>query len=119
MATYLIAISGKTLDKNRYLEACGRRGLLSPSKFQDCRPVVTILDAPSQKTLTVSWRDACSGNFGYQTWRLKIARASGRCVLTGQLIMAGELTYAPKCGKTPPANARAMLLAKHVHEFMH
>ncbi|WP_109481811.1 DUF3331 domain-containing protein [Paraburkholderia sp. C35] len=77
-------------------------------------PTVRVLDKPTAQTLTVSWCDARTGHYGYQTWRVNIARRSGTCVLTGRTIAAGEMVYCPRANGTPPGNAGAMIVASGV-----
>ena len=75
------------------------------------QPTVRVLDKPTAQTLTVSWCDARTGHYGYQTWRVNIARRAGQCVLTGRAIAAGETVYCPRANGTPPGNAGAMIVA--------
>ncbi|MEM5288603.1 DUF3331 domain-containing protein [Paraburkholderia sabiae] len=75
------------------------------------QPTVRVLDKPTPQTLTVSWCDARTGHYGYQTWRVNIARRAGVCVLTGRAIEAGETVYCPRANGTPPGNAGAMIVA--------
>ncbi|ALP67315.1 DUF3331 domain-containing protein [Paraburkholderia caribensis] len=77
-------------------------------------PTVRVLDKPTAQTLTVSWCDARTGHYGYQTWRVNIARRAGQCVLTGRSIRAGETVYCPRANGTPPGNAGAMIVASGV-----
>ncbi|MGT2477276.1 DUF3331 domain-containing protein [Paraburkholderia terrae] len=79
------------------------------------KPVVRVLDKPTPQTLIVSWCDARSGHYGYQTWRAVVARKRGMCVLTGHLIKAGEMVYKPRSEGQPPANGDAMILAESIH----
>ena len=75
------------------------------------QPTVRVLDKPTAQTLTVSWCDARTGHYGYQTWRVNIARRAGTCVLTGRTIEAGETVYCPRANGAPPGNAGAMIVA--------
>lgn len=78
------------------------------------RPIVQILDRTTAQTLIVSWCDARTGHYGYQTWRAAAARVPGICVLTGRLIEVGDLVYKPRFVGPAPANADAMICAKSV-----
>jgi hypothetical protein len=78
------------------------------------QPTVRVLDKPTAQTLTVSWCDARTGHYGYQTWRVNIARRAGTCVLTGRAIEAGEAVYCPRANGTPPGNAGAMIVASGI-----
>jgi hypothetical protein len=74
-------------------------------------PIVRVLDQPTARTLTVSWCDASTGHYGYQTWRVRCARTAGRCVLTGRAIEAGDEVFSPRKGLIRPGNAGAMIAA--------
>jgi hypothetical protein len=78
------------------------------------KPIVQVLDQPTAQTLIVSWCDARSGHYGYQTWRAVAAREPGICVLTGRLIEVGDVIYKPRLVGPAPANADAMICAKSV-----
>ena len=84
-----------------------------PARCWDGRsePVVRVLDKPTTRTLTVSWCDASTGHYGYQTWRVRCARNAGTCVLTGLPIEAGDEVFSPRKGLTQPGNAGAMIAA--------
>ncbi|SAK83585.1 hypothetical protein AWB80_05513 [Caballeronia pedi] len=75
------------------------------------QPIVRVLDTPTTRTLTVSWCDASTGHYGYQTWRVRCARTAGTCVLTGRPIEAGDPVFSPRNGSPPPGNAGAMIAA--------
>ena len=75
------------------------------------KPIVRVLDKPTTRTLTVSWCDASSGHYGYQTWRVRCARKAGTCVLTGLPIEAGDEVFSPRKGLIRPGNAGAMIAA--------
>ncbi|WP_429359553.1 DUF3331 domain-containing protein [Paraburkholderia sp. GAS32] len=88
-----------------------RRPVALPNWSEHNKPTVRVIDKPTAQTLTESWRDALSGHYGHQTWRLAIARKSGTCVLTGRPIARGDAVYRPRGGATPPNNAGAMITA--------
>jgi hypothetical protein len=75
-------------------------------------PIVRVLDQPTTQTLIVSWCDARSAHYGYQTWRASVARVPGICVLTGRQIEVGDAIYKPRLVGHAPANADAMICAK-------
>ncbi|WP_341318404.1 DUF3331 domain-containing protein [Paraburkholderia sp. IMGN_8] len=77
-------------------------------------PIARILDQPTAQTLIVSWCDARSGHYGYQTWRAVVACVPGICVLTGRSIKVGDAIYKPRVLGSAPANADAMICAKSV-----
>ena len=77
-------------------------------------PIVRILEQPTAQTLIVSWCDARSGHYGYQTWRTVVARVPGVCALTGRSIEVGDAIYKPRLLVGAPANADAMICAKSV-----
>ena len=76
-------------------------------------PIVRVLDTPTMSTLTVSWCDASTGHYGYQTWRARCARKAGTCVLTGRSIDVGDAVFSPRHGSgvPSPCNAGAMIAA--------
>ncbi|AET93837.1 hypothetical protein BYI23_D003270 (plasmid) [Burkholderia sp. YI23] len=84
-----------------------------PARCWDGRsePIVRVLDTPTTRTLTVSWCDASTGHYGYQTWRARCARHAGTCVLTGRPIEAGDDVFSPRKGLVQPGNAGAMIAA--------
>lgn len=73
--------------------------------------IVRLIDRASTTTLTVSWRDASTGHYGYQLWRAKKAEKHGICAMTGRQIEPGDAVYAPARGKHPPRNCNAMICA--------
>jgi hypothetical protein len=89
----------------------GRRARAASRWDGQSQPTVRVIDKPTPQTLTVSWCDARTGHYGYQTWRVNIARKAGICVLTGRSIDAGEMVYCPRANGTPPGNAGAMIVA--------
>ena len=91
-----------------------RRPRMAPYWDGRSQPTVRVLDKPTAQTLTVSWCDARTGHYGYQTWRVNIARRAGTCVLTGRAITAGETVYCPRANGVPPGNAGAMIVASGI-----
>ncbi|WP_429332534.1 DUF3331 domain-containing protein [Paraburkholderia sp. 35.1] len=78
------------------------------------KPIIRVLDQPTAQTLIVSWCDARSGHYGYQTWCGGAARVPGICALTGRLIEVGDAIYRPRLTGPTPANAHAMICARSV-----
>ncbi|WP_433706574.1 DUF3331 domain-containing protein [Paraburkholderia sacchari] len=52
---------------------------------------IEIIERRSGALITVCCRDATSGCYGEQCWRLTKARGSGVCVLSGARIRRGDL----------------------------
>ncbi|KVG64743.1 hypothetical protein WT72_10880 [Burkholderia pseudomultivorans] len=75
------------------------------------RPTISVLERPTPDTAMISWRDACTGHYGYQKWRLFTTRRRGVCALSGQPIEIGDSVYAPQLLGSTPGNAAAMVLA--------
>jgi uncharacterized protein DUF3331 len=73
--------------------------------------MVHVIDRPSPRTITVSWRDPLSGYYGYQVWRASIAKRAGKCVLNGNAIKTGDAIYRPSVSQPPPGNVDAMIVA--------
>ncbi|MEM5367555.1 DUF3331 domain-containing protein [Paraburkholderia azotifigens] len=96
------------------LRPAGRRARAAARWDGQSQPTVRVLDKPTPQTLTVSWCDARTGHYGYQTWRVNIARRAGVCVLTGRPIEAGDMVYCPRANGTPPGNAGAMIVASDI-----
>jgi hypothetical protein len=92
----------------------GRRARAAARWDGQSQPTVRVLDKPTAQTLTVSWCDARTGHYGYQTWRVNIARRAGICVLTGRPIVAGETVYCPRANGAAPGNAGAMIVASGI-----
>jgi Domain of unknown function (DUF3331) len=77
--------------------------------------LANIVDRPTSSTAKVEWRDAQSGHYGDQTWRLAKARCAGVCVVSKVAIRPGDLIFKPKV--FAPMNADAMILASKVRPF--
>jgi len=81
---------------------------------------IEIIERLPNSFVTLSWHDPTRCNYEEQLWAPTSAHRSGRCALTGQRFRAGTRVYMPRTHrKTPPLNARAMILASaldHVSE---
>lgn len=89
-------------------------GCVYETRIQDERRaarIVNVLDRLSDRTVTISWRDATMCHYNDQIWRLGVARRQGECALTGESVGVGEAIYRPIPITPPPLNARAMILA--------
>ena len=75
---------------------------------------IEILDRPSRSTIVLSWRDPTGCRYGYQTWYKTVARRSGICAMSGASIRRGDMIFRPRLKGQRPANASAMVLAKHI-----
>jgi|OM-RGC.v1.024797512 Domain of unknown function (DUF3331). len=82
-----------------------------PSWDATSKPSISVLERPTADTVMISWRDACTGHYGYQKWRLFTTRKRGVCALSGQPIEIGDSVYAPQLLGSTPGNAAAMVLA--------
>ncbi|RQR71282.1 DUF3331 domain-containing protein [Burkholderia sp. Bp9012] len=82
-----------------------------PSWDATSKPTISVLERPTADTVMISWRDACTGHYGYQKWRLFTTRKRGVCALSGQPIEIGDSVYAPQLLGSAPGNAAAMVLA--------
>ncbi|VVD77566.1 DUF3331 domain-containing protein [Pandoraea commovens] len=81
---------------------------------------IELIERLPNSFVTLSWHDPTRCNYEEQLWAPTSAHRSGRCALTGQRFRAGARVYMPRTHrKTPPLNARAMILASaldHVSE---
>ncbi|MGU7839571.1 DUF3331 domain-containing protein [Burkholderia sp. AW33-5] len=87
-----------------------------PSWDATSQPTISVLERPTADTVMISWRDACTGHYGYQKWRLFTTRKRGVCALSGQPIAPGDSVYAPQLLGSAPGNAAAMVLAAFIDE---
>ncbi|RKP55854.1 DUF3331 domain-containing protein [Pararobbsia silviterrae] len=72
---------------------------------------VKVLDRPSDRTVTISWRESTLCHYNDQIWRAGIAKHSGTCALTGMHIERGDHVYRPIPTRPTPINANAMILS--------
>ncbi|KJK17223.1 hypothetical protein UB46_35575 [Burkholderiaceae bacterium 16] len=77
--------------------------------FQRC--AAKILERHGQASATVAWSDSTTGHYGEQQWQRAIARNSGICAVSGQVIAKGDAVYRPRLKLPAPPNAEAMILA--------
>ena len=89
-----------------------------PSWDPTSKPTIRVLERPTADTVMISWRDACTGHYGYQKWRLFTTRKRGVCALSGRSIEAGDSVYAPQLLGSTPGNAAAMVLAACIDEAL-
>lgn len=73
--------------------------------------VIKLLERQGPNDATVSWSDPTAGCYGEQRWRRGVARKSGVCAMTGQIIDKGNVVYRPHRVRPIPRNIEAMILA--------
>jgi hypothetical protein len=72
---------------------------------------VKVLDRPSDRTVTISWRESTLCHYNDQIWRAGVAKHSGTCALSGMHIERGDSVYRPIPTRPTPINANAMILS--------
>ena len=72
---------------------------------------VKVLDRPSDRTVTISWRESTLCHYNDQIWRAGIAKHSGTCAVSGMHIERGDHVYRPIPTRPTPINANAMILS--------
>jgi hypothetical protein len=77
-------------------------------------PSVRVIDRPSPLTVTLDWRDPTRCCYREQLWVLARARVSGRCAMSGAVILPGDEIYRPRPARPAPRNVGAMVLASAV-----
>jgi Domain of unknown function (DUF3331) len=80
-------------------------GLPPPTRF------VKVLDRPSDRTVTISWRESTLCHYNDQIWRAGIAKHAGTCAISGMHIERGDSVYRPIPTRPAAINANAMVLA--------
>ena len=70
-----------------------------------------IVEKYSNSTIAVCWRDATSGCYGEQLWKVGTARAGSICALSGLQIRRGDAVFRPLTRGYKPANNDSMILA--------
>jgi len=70
-----------------------------------------VLERRSRTIATVAWSDPTACRYGEQIWRRCVARKSGICALSGQVIARGDAVYRPRITRHAPQNIDAMILA--------
>ncbi len=77
--------------------------------------IVTVVEELSNSLFALCWRDPTLCNYEEQVWSPRLARASGRCALSGKHINRGDSVYRPRTrGRVMPLNADAMILASEM-----
>ncbi|CAM2151548.1 DUF3331 domain-containing protein [Pararobbsia alpina] len=72
---------------------------------------VKVLDRPSDRTVTISWRESTLCHYNDQIWRAGIAKHPGTCAVSGMHIERGDHVYRPIPTRPTPINANAMILS--------
>lgn len=114
----LARVSTDTPGTRRHAKACGARteADANTQASERCKQVpasarIEIVERCSDTLVTVSYRDATTGRYGEQVWRLIRARGQGICALSGNPIRRGDPVYRPYVrGRHLPANANWMVL---------
>lgn len=72
---------------------------------------VKVLDRPSDRTITISWRESTLCHYNDQIWRAGVAKHAGTCAVSGMHIERGDHVYRPIPTRPTPINANAMILS--------
>jgi hypothetical protein len=94
-------------------ESKKRRGAVRQASRDGRKACATIriLERLSTSTVSLSWRDPTSINYGEQVWWMGCARKGGHCAVSGERIVRGQSIYRPKrSGQGTPLNKNAMIL---------
>jgi hypothetical protein len=76
---------------------------------------VTVVEELSNALFSLCWHDPTLCNYQEQVWSPCLARASGRCPLSGKRIGRGDPVYRPRMrGPARPLNGNAMILASEL-----
>jgi hypothetical protein len=75
---------------------------------------VSVVDRPSARTATISWRDPTACCYGDQVWRAGVSRSRGVCAMSGRPILPGDAVFKPQARRPLPLNVGAMILATAV-----
>ncbi|MGF6903605.1 DUF3331 domain-containing protein [Paraburkholderia sp. GAS348] len=98
--------------------SCSAGGLFRPRETDggDVRTfTVTVVEELSNSLFVLCWRDPTLCNYEDQVWSPCLARASGRCALSGKHIGRGDPVYRPRTrGRGVPLNGDAMILASEM-----
>lgn len=97
---------------------CGRRHTLTEKFAPKWRPFVRVVDRPSPLTVALDWRDSTTCCYREQLWVAGRARVSGRCAMSGALIVPGDEIFRPRPARPTPRNVSAMVLAAAVDAYM-
>jgi hypothetical protein len=79
--------------------------------------LVSILERRSPTSVSICWCDATSGRYGDQLWKLRIARGSAICALTGARIRRGDPVYRPCVRGRCPTNADQSISAEALEKW--
>jgi hypothetical protein len=76
---------------------------------------VTVVEELCNSLFSLCWHDPTLCNYQEQVWSPSLARASGRCALSGKHIGRGDPVYRPRVrGPVVPLNGDAMILASEL-----
>jgi hypothetical protein len=76
---------------------------------------VTVVEELPKSLFALCWHDPTLCNYEEQVWSPCLARASGRCALSGKHINLGDSVYRPRTrGRVVPLNGDAMILASEL-----
>ncbi|MFL9936822.1 DUF3331 domain-containing protein [Paraburkholderia sp. RL18-103-BIB-C] len=76
---------------------------------------VTVVEELPNSLFALSWQDPTLCNYQEQIWSPCLARAGGRCALSGKHINRGDPVYRPRVrGPVMPLNSDAMILANEL-----
>ncbi len=103
-----VARAELTASTDRMVRAAMARvesALPPPTRF------VKVLDRPSDRTVTISWRESTLCHYNDQIWRAGIAKHAGTCAVSGMHIERGDSVYRPIPTRPAAINANAMILA--------
>ena len=79
---------------------------------------VEVVERLSTLTIAVSLSGPTIGRQDYQTWRLKHAPYSGRCLLGGRRIKEGDWVYQPHFSNSATSQKGYMILRVKVEETL-
>jgi hypothetical protein len=76
---------------------------------------VTVVEELANSLFALRWHDATFCNYEEQIWAPSLARAAGRCALSGERINKGDPVYRPRIrGRVVPLNSDAVILASEL-----
>lgn len=94
--------------------ATRKRILSAPVSGYRALPNVRVIELCNARSALVSWSDPLTGHYEHQLWSRRVARISGYCVLSGKAVSPGDSIYAPRRGRSWPANAAAVAHASAI-----
>jgi hypothetical protein len=78
---------------------------------------LTVLEHLANSLVVIAWHDPTLCNYEEQVWSPALARYSGRCALSGQRIVRGDIVYKPRTrGRVTPLNGDAMILGTELQK---